>query len=512
MVDQNLKLIVEKFLENGGFCKETRRLKSSSWAKRNNLESEYSFICRNEQAYKIILKKSLDIDPICKKCNKNERMFISLAKGYKDFCVFCAREEGYKKSAEYRRSLSDDEIKLQTEKSRITRQEKYGNWNSIENRKKARQNLKITRKNLVNYIGVDNPSKLESVQQKKKDNAIKKYGKYFQQKHLSDDALKLLNDIDYLKSKSTYDIIKETGISQGHLSKILINFGISDGRSGFESSISDFLDSLKIKYEKNVRKKFDMLEMDFVIEDHKLCLEANGIYFHTELFGKDRNYHISKTEKAKEKGYKLIHIWEDDWIEKPDIVKSIIMNKLGKNEKIHARKCILKDIDNKIANKFFEENHLQGSNTRITNSLGLFFNDELVMCVGIGYNRFKKDKNTKELIRFATKKFTNVVGGFSKILKNIKEPLISYCRLDYSDGVGYEKVGWKLERTTKPGYWYADKQKRYNRLKFQKHKIISENSNLTETEIMMKEKNMYKVWDCGQKVYIWNPQITTLSS
>jgi len=55
------------------------------------------------------------------------------------------------------------------------------------------------------------------------------------------------------------------------------------------------------------------------------------------------------------------------------------------------------------------------------------------------------------------------------------------------------------------GFYYTDYHKRYNREKFQKHKLVEEghDPNLTAKEIMQ-NKNYDIIWDCGQSLWTWN--------
>ncbi|MFW6243453.1 MAG: DUF7487 domain-containing protein, partial [bacterium] len=125
-------------------------------------------------------------------------------------------------------------------------------------------------------------------------------------------------------------------------------------------------------------------ELDIYIPDLNLAFESNGVYWHNELYC-DKNYHMNKNILCEEKNIQLIHIYEDDWIYKQDIVKSMIINKLNKTEyRIFARKCKIKEItDNKIIRKFLNDNHIQGyivSNIK----LGLFYDGELVSLMTFG--------------------------------------------------------------------------------------------------------------------------------
>jgi hypothetical protein len=53
------------------------------------------------------------------------------------------------------------------------------------------------------------------------------------------------------------------------------------------------------------------------------------VFFGIAIFIRKKYYHLNKTEKCEEKNINLIHIYEYDWILKQDIVKSMILNKLG---------------------------------------------------------------------------------------------------------------------------------------------------------------------------------------
>ena len=80
----------------------------------------------------------------------------------------------------------------------------------------------------------------------------------------------------------------------------------------------------------------------------------------------------------------MIHIFEDEWLFKKEIVKSRLLNLIGKTpNKIYARKCEIKEISSKDSVKFLEENHIQGNvNSKIR--IGLFYNDELVSLMTFG--------------------------------------------------------------------------------------------------------------------------------
>ena len=131
-------------------------------------------------------------------------------------------------------------------------------------------------------------------------------------------------------------------------------------------------------------------ELDLYIPEHNLAIEFDGIYWHSELQGKYKKYHLEKTQKCLEKNISLLHIFENEWKHptKREIWKSIILGKLGKHSRIFARKTILKTVSKIEEKAFLEENHLQGSvGSQI--AIGLYLEEELQCLMSFGKNRIK---------------------------------------------------------------------------------------------------------------------------
>ncbi len=104
----------------------------------------------------------------------------------------------------------------------------------------------------------------------------------------------------------------------------------------------------------------------------------------------------------KNNGYKLIHIFEHEWINKQEIIKAKLKALFNVEQtRIYARKCIIKEISNKEKNDFLNTYHIQGIDTSKV-KLGLFYQDELVAVMTFGKPRFNKNYEY-ELIRYATK-------------------------------------------------------------------------------------------------------------
>ena len=273
--------------------------------------------------------------------------------------------------------------------------------------------------------------------------------------------------------------------------------------SGREVELKQFLKSKNIEFIENSYDIISPLSLDVYIPELKIAIEFNGVYWHSELF-KNKDYHINKTKMCEDVGIKLLHVWEDDWIYKNSIIKSIILNRIGMSESVYARKCQLREvIDTSIVRKFLNDNHIQGySHSSI--KIGLYYENELVSLMIFG----KKRKNM-ELIRFCNKLNTNVIGGSSKLFKHFTknykfDTIESFSDTSLFDGKMYSNLGFEFIHNTNVNYhWVVDGIRRH-RFSFNKKSLVNKGHdiNLSESEIM-KSLGYYKIWECGLKKWIY---------
>lgn len=265
----------------------------------------------------------------------------------------------------------------------------------------------------------------------------------------------------------------------------------------------------------NHRKTLWPYEMDLYLPDLKMAIEFNGLYFHNELT-KDKNYHLTKTKLAEEKGIHLIHIYEDDWVFKQDIVKSRIKNLLGETEnRIYARNCEIRTVEYGQAKEFLDQNHIQG-NCVSSIRLGLYHNDILVSLMTFGGGRVNLGKSKVdgeyELLRFCNSLDTNVLGAASKLFKYFVQnynPFNVYSYADRSWTCGfkqnvYEKLGFIKEKATNPNYYYIVNNKRENRFKYMKSELVKQGFDETKTEHdIMLDREIYRIYDSGSFKYVY---------
>lgn len=293
--------------------------------------------------------------------------------------------------------------------------------------------------------------------------------------------------------------------------------------SKLESLIRDFMNENDIVHLDNNRKILNGIEMDLYLDKYKLAIEVNGNYFHSEYHGgKDKNYHLNKTNVANQLDIRLVHILEDEILQNKEIVLSRLRNLLNLNtNKIFARKCKIKEVSKNDSKNFLITNHIQGDSIDKIR-YGLYYDDKLVSLMTFGSprralgNRENKAEQF-ELVRFANIINTNVIGGFSRLLNHFivnhkPHRIISYADIRWSglnaNDTVYAKNGFKYVGNTPPNYWYVKTNQfgvRYHRYNFRKDKLVKEgfSRSMSEWEIM-KLKGYDRIWDCGSMKFEFN--------
>ena len=73
-------------------------------------------------------------------------------------------------------------------------------------------------------------------------------------------------------------------------------------------------------------------ELDMTCPSRGVAVEVNGVYWHSEEAGRRRSSHFDKSRKCRDAGIRLIHVWEDEWEERPDAVLSYLGQALNSAE------------------------------------------------------------------------------------------------------------------------------------------------------------------------------------
>lgn len=511
---------------------------------------------------------NLQDPPVCKMCGKNTK-FINTKEGYRIYCSTKCLNSDPDKIESIKRTnntkyggnapICSDIVKNKIKDTCI---DKYGVYNPMKSQEISNKSTQtrielyggcgnasdISKNKQINTCieryGVKYISQTDSFKEKVKNTCIEKYG--VTNPLLSDksnqrrvdsklrkiqakfpDVLRYNEDFDWVCScpdsscnkcqDKQYIITSQIYRDRKKIGAILctkLNPINSDNTkdTSIELFVQNILNDLNIFYIKNDRSILNGKELDIYIPDYNVAIECNGIYRHSIKF-KDQKYHYNKYIKCKEKGIQLISIWEDQIRNTPDIVRSIIKSKLHiYNNKIGARQCTIKLIDQNTCDDFLNDNHIQGS-CQAKIRLGLYYKNNLisVMTFGKSIGCSGNKKNDAHILkRFCTLKDWQVIGGANKLLqyyiKNYNPNIIeSFACNDISNGDLYLKLGFE-EKQHNNSYWYIKNNKRYHRSNFTKNSIVKrgwkiDKNGWTEKEVML-ERGYYCIYDCGQTKYV----------
>jgi len=431
------------------------------------------------------------------------------------FCLVCGKEThflGIGRTKGYRKCCSSkcsNNLVSKKNKTKETLIEKYGDENYVNVNK-----MKET--NIIRYGNVCSVH----------NDLISKNIKENRNKHKFDRISKIIEkedceiiDVDSQKNyklkcnkcNNEFVIDNQTFyLRNKHNVQICLKCNPSISYSISENLLFDFIkENYSGEILENSRQIISPYELDIYLPELKLAFEFNGLYWHNELY-KENNYHLNKTNKCEGQGIHLIHIYEDDWMFKQDIVKSRILNLLDKSEVIYGRKCEIKEVTSKESKQFLKENHLMGSSVDKIR-LGLYFKDELVSLMTFGKLRknlgFVSKEGSFELIRFCNKLNHSVIGGANKLFKYFKEhynpiEIISYADRSWTMNNGksiYDRLKFSLLNKTSPNYHYINNRVRMNRFGYRKDVLVKEGYDKTKTEHeIMLDRKIYRIYDSGQ--------------
>lgn len=458
---------------------------------------------------------SVVINCKCDNCNAESsmeyRFYFSYTKGLSDsyYCISCKGIKSKKTNIEkygFDNPMKSDLVRMTLKNSILN---KYG----VSHYSKTDEYKEKYKKTCIEKYGVDNASKSSIIKQLISEIKFKELNSIEKHRNIISDEYDILEyspdrnfKILHRKCKSEFDIFIGTLNDRNRNGNIICTKcnPIDQLSSGREIELADFLRECGINFISNSYEIIPPLSLDIYIPSLNLAFEFNGLYWHSEIF-KDKYYHLNKSKECQKVGISLTHIWEDDWIYKKDIIKSIILNKISKTgNRIFARKCEIREVnDISIVRDFLNKNHIQGYSNSTT-KLGLYYNDSLVSLMIFG----KKRKNT-ELIRFCNKLNYNVIGGSSKLFKyyvdNYKSGMIeSYSDSSIFDGGMYERLGFKFEHDTSVNYWRVVGDVRKHRFNFNKKRLINMgyDPNLSENDILINLK-YHRIWGCGLKKWVF---------
>lgn len=278
-------------------------------------------------------------------------------------------------------------------------------------------------------------------------------------------------------------------------------------RSDGEEEIYNFCKTICDETIRRDKEIISPYELDIVLPNKNIAIEYDGILWHSEKYKDNaKYYHLDKTKRCDNNAFKLIHIFEDEWLEKSAIVKSMLRNIIAPNFNAIAIVHKIKQVPTSDAIKFLEENYINGKHYS-TYRFGLYNNNELVSLA-----TFKKSgkNDTYHLQCFCNKLGVNVQNGNKVLLEafiNEVNPSKIIAKADrrFSYGNEFEGLGFQRIGETAPNYYYCKRQHRYNKSNFTKERLIKQGYDKGKTvHQIMNERGFYRIYDCGYILFEMN--------
>jgi len=420
---------------------------------------------------------------LCKEWSESFESFYDFVKGdWEAGKTGITIKEGYKK-------LSPESIILTSinEAKRINTARTSMWKHGVEHHTQLEEVKSKARKtNMDRYGG--SPSSNEEVKEKIRQTCLRKYGVDHYSK--SDEGRQKARSLFQVHDgKTGKELAEDIGVSASHMNKMIREHGYEHAiqyernYTFIESVIANILNELGVRYEQNVKigDKF----ADFVLPDHMVVIEADGLYWHSDAINKDNRYHINKRFLYQDLGYKPLFFREDEIHNRTTAVKSVIQNAVRKCQKVFARKCNIVELTKNESKFFFTSNHLMGAGRG--RCFGLEYEGEVVCAMQIVNKQAYTD-----ISRFCTRGGWSVVGGFSRLIKKIEREINprsiqTFVDMRYGTGEYLKSLGFTKKSEHISFRWIKNCES-VHRMKF------SGNSGY--------EKGWSKIWDCGQSKFV----------
>lgn len=419
----------------------------------------------------------------------------------KEDCLMKYGVEHHNQRSDVKKKIDESTIKSQgtkrylqnekgKEKYKNTCLEKYNVENTFQSEDKKE---KIKQTNLQKY-GYEVAAKSSIVKEHIKQTNLEKYGvEYISQSQQIKDKVIQTNIDKY--GVPWFCMTQTCKLAQG-------------GDSNVNNKFANLLDSLNIKYIREFSIK--NYTYDFLIDN--VLIEVNPTYTHNSTKGpyfnkhyieaKDKFYHRDKSQVAETAGYRCIHIWDWDNIDK---IINLFLSKIT----IYARRCDIREVKKDEVNNFLSLYHLQDTCKGQTYCFGLYYENQLIELMTFGKPRYNKNYEY-ELLRLCSHKDYKVVGGSERLFKHFlntfnPKSIISYCDVSKFSGDVYERLGMELFNISSPAcIWSKGKIKITDNLLRQQgfDRLFKTNHGKgTSNRDLILNEGFLEVYDCGQKSF-----------
>jgi len=399
--------------------------KSTEWWLSKNKPELYLNILNNSNDNSISFPEKIflyinDVKdvPKCPHCGNNVKYAGTLKKGYAKYCsISCVNKSQdhkdlIKKNCYEKYGVdSYNQLDFVKENKRKSFMSKYGADSPL----RCKEFLLKAKNTMLSNYGTTNPMKIEHVIENRKklvENGTE-YNIITMLNKIKDNTIQFIshdhnkNLVFYCdKCKNNFTI--NSSILSDRISRHSKICNIYNPHKSYLSVSNIIIDEL-LPYNLNIIIKdkniLNNKEIDIYFPDQKIGIEYNGLFWHSDRF-KSKTYHLDKTTLAESKGVQLLHIFDNEWNKKEDIVMSLIKSKFSIfTYNYDIKECEMKEInDIEEIKTFTNDNDIQGFiNGDVY--LGLCYKNKLIATTII---KRTKNESEFELLRFTTKLNYNV--------------------------------------------------------------------------------------------------------
>lgn len=255
--------------------------------------------------------------------------------------------------------------------------------------------------------------------------------------------------------------------------------------------------------------------LDLADSQSEVAIEYCGLHWHHEhsLTPRGRNYHRQKMLQANAEGWRVITVFEDEYVSRPEAVIQRLVTLLGGNEalakRIAARDCrvvITPGLESQAA-AFLDRYHVQGSPVSALVTVALYHQNTLVGVLTGGQHHRQNHEQELILSRLCYAPQTNVVGGSERLYKYLVDygktigatKIVTWADNRWTTGAVYRRLGMIPVQHLPPDYAYVVMRAPKSRIskQSQQRRKTGCPDNVTERTWAL-QSGLSRIWDCGK--------------
>lgn len=287
---------------------------------------------------------------------------------------------------------------------------------------------------------------------------------------------------------------------------------VSTCKSKGQKELADYVKSLGVKVIENDRSMISPLELDIYLPDHRLAIEFNGVYWHSDAHNSDPNYHANKTDQCEMLGIQLIHVFESEWENKKNVVKSYIRRHIGMYARVFDadNDCFIKELSEDETFDILQFNSMFDI-WYSSKNFALFTNDgnKLVALMSFAKMPHSNEWTLQTYYEVPDVHVNNGPRKLYECFENTCNPggfVMTFVDRRWENGNIYEQLGFSFDGVTSPMQWYVAKDEKRSVMHSQSEYVHIKESFQTYDESKSDVDNLHDngydvIYDAGYYVY-----------